>query len=338
MTGKKLTKPTIRDIARKLDMNPSTVSRALSGSGLVKEQTRERVLAEAKRSGYEVNMIASSLRKGVSDTVGIIVPRINRQFFSNVISHAESELNQAGFNVLICQTKERLADEERALRTLVRSQVAGIIMSHSIEAPDSSHISTIVPDRVKMVQFDRVFYDLPGAKIVNDNFRCGYEATRHLIEKGYRKIGILGGYMNTDLYRERLRGYRQALADACRPEGEDIIFLNTIVRESGFENGLRAIDKGCDALYSVGDFSALGAMEAAASRGLRCPDRFGIVGTANESFDALMSPSMSSMELNPDILGKLAAQSFLQALTSGELASATVEVNLKVRESSSGIR
>ena len=104
---------------------------------------------------------------------------------------------------------------------------------------------------------------------------------------------MLAGYMNTDLYRERLRGYKQALLDAGRPVDEDIIFLDTIVRETGFENGLKAIDKGCDALYSAGDFSALGAIEAARERGLRCPDRFGIVGTANEIFDALMSPSIA---------------------------------------------
>ena len=275
----------------------------------------------------------------MTETVGIVVPRINRQFFANVISHAERELNQAGYNVIICQTSERLQDEKRVLKALVRSQVAGIIMSHSIEDPDSSHIRAIVPSRIKLVQFDRVFYDLPGAKIVNDNFRGGYEATRHLIEKGYRKIGMLAGYMNTDLYRERLRGYKQALLDAGRPVDEDIIFLDTIVRETGFENGLKAIDKGCDALYSAGDFSALGAIEAARERGLRCPDRFGIVGTANEIFDALMSPSMSSLELHPDVLGQLAARSFLEAVrTGGELSSATVEVNLKVRESSSGFR
>lgn len=332
-------KPTIRDIARRLGVNASTVSRALSGSELVKEETRRRILREAKQCGYENNPIATSLRKGVTETVGIVVPRINRQFFANVISHAERELNQAGYSVIICQTSERLQDEKRVLKALIRSQVAGIIMSHSIEDPDSSHIRAIVPSRIKLVQFDRVFYDLPGAKIVNDNFRGGYEATRHLIEKGYRKIGMLAGHMNTDLYRERLRGYKQALLDAGRPVDEDIIFLDTIVRETGFENGLKAIDKGCDALYSAGDFSALGAIEAARERGLRCPDRFGIVGTANEIFDALMSPSMSSLELHPDILGQLAARSFLEAVrTGGEPSSATVEVNLKVRESSSGFR
>ena len=166
-------KPTIRDIARRLGVNASTVSRALSGSELVKEETRRRILREAKQCGYENNPIATSLRKGVTETVGIVVPRINRQFFANVISHAERELNQAGYSVIICQTSERLQDEKRVLKALIRSQVAGIIMSHSIEDPDSSHIRAIVPSRIKLVQFDRVFYDLPGAKIVNDNFRGG---------------------------------------------------------------------------------------------------------------------------------------------------------------------
>lgn len=331
-------KPTIRDIADQLGINASTVSRALSGSSLVKEETRERILREAKRCGYEYNPIAASLRKGVSDTVGIIVPRINRKFFADVISNAEIELNHAGYNVIICQSNERLQDEIRALKTLVRSQVACIIMSHSIEDPDSSHIREIVPEGIHLVQFDRVFNDLPGAKIVNDNFGAGYNATRHLIEKGYHRIGTLAGYMSTNQYRERLRGYRQALIDAGRSVDENLVFLDTILRETGFEACMDAIDRGCDALYCAGDYAALGAMQAAWERGLKCPFNFGVVGTANENFDALIRPSLTSLESHADVLGRLSAQSFIDSVrTGGDLASATVEMNLIVRESSSRI-
>ena len=334
-----LSKPTIRDIARILGLNASTVSRALSGNGPVKAETRERVLAEAKRSGYEFNSIASSLRKGVSNTVGIIVPRISRQFFAQAIAHAEMELNKEGYSTIICQSHDRFEEEKQALRTLVRSRVEAIIMSHSIEDHDSSHIREIVPDSIKLIQFDRVFDDLPGAKIINDNYRGGYEATRHLIERGYRKIGTLAGFMNTEAYRERLRGYRQALLDAGRKYDEDIVFFNSIVRDVGFRNALQAIDKGCDALYCTGDYSALGAVEAASSRGIPCPDRFGVVGTADEEFDSLMRPSLTSIAQNPDLLGRFAARSFLDSVRTGEeLASSVVRVHLIIRESSSGMR
>ena len=131
-----------------------------------------------------------------------------------------------------------------------------------------------------------------------------------------------------EAYAARLEGWRQALRDGGLPEGK--VYLDTIVRETGFEAGLKAIDAGCDALYSAGDFSALGAVEAARSRGLRIPEDFGIVGTANETFTSLMTPSMSSLALNPFEMGRQAAQAFLE----GADGVRVVPMELKVRDSS----
>ncbi len=157
-------KATITDIAKELNLTPSTVSRALNGSSLVKQETKEAVEAKAKDMGYVRNVMASNLRKGVAQTVGIIVPRINRQFFSNVISGAESVLNDAGYNVLICQTEERYEKEVYAIDTLLWNQVAGILISHSIETSDTSHLSKALNSNVRLVQFDRVFYNIPDVK------------------------------------------------------------------------------------------------------------------------------------------------------------------------------
>ena len=325
---------TISDIAAALGVTPSTVSRALSGSPRVKEETRLAVEQMAAEMGYERNIVASNLRKGRSDIVGIIVPRIHREFFSNCIGGAESILEAAGYCVLICQTHERFDAEVKALRTLRNNQVAGVLMSHAIESEDGTHIAEALGDRIPLVQFDRVFSSLPGAKVVSNNFQGAYEATKHLIEQGYKRIGTLAGYMNSEAYAARLAGYRAALRDAGRDVDEAIVFCDTIVRETGFEAGLKAIEAGCDALYSAGDFSALGAMEAARTKGLRTPEEFGIVGTANESFTALMTPSMSSLALNPFEMGRQAAQAFL----SGEKETRVVPMELKVRESSSRLQ
>ena len=325
---------TISDIAAALGVTPSTVSRALSGSPRVKEETRLAVERMAAEMGYERNIVASNLRKGRSDIVGIIVPRIHREFFSNVIGGAESLLEEAGYCVLICQTHERFEAEVKALRTLKNNQVAGVLMSHAIGSVDGSHIVDILGDRIPLVQFDRVFSALPGAKVVSDNRDGAYAATRHLIDRGYRRIGTLAGYMNSEAYAARLEGYRAALRDAGLPQEESIVFYDTIVRETGFEAGLKAIGAGCDALYSAGDFSALGAIEAARSKGLRIPEDFGIVGTANETFTSLMTPPMSSLALNPFEMGRQAAQAFL----SGEVGTVVVPMELKVRASSSRLQ
>ena len=325
---------TISDIAAALGVTPSTVSRALSGSPRVKEETRLAVERMAAEMGYERNIVASNLRKGRSDIVGIIVPRIHREFFSNVIGGAESLLEEAGYCVLICQTHERFEAEVKALRTLKNNQVAGVLMSHAIGSVDGSHIVDILGDRIPLVQFDRVFSALPGAKVVSDNRDGAYAATRHLIDQGYRRIGTLAGYMNSEAYAARLEGYRAALRDAGLPQEESIVFYDTIVRETGFEAGLKAIGAGCDALYSAGDFSALGAIESARSKGLRIPEDFGIVGTANETFTSLMTPPMSSLALNPFEMGRQAAQAFL----SGEEGTVVVPMELKVRASSSRLQ
>lgn len=321
---------TIHDIAKALGIAPSTVSRALSGSTLINKNTRENIERMALKMGYERNVMASNLRKGVTNIVGIIVPRVNRQFFSNVISGAESILDAAGYSVIICQSHEKLAYETKALKTIRRNQVAGLLISHSIETKEGGRIIDIMDKSVRLVQFDRVFSDLPGAKIVNNNFEGAYAATCHLIEQGYKRVGTLAGYMNARHYRDRLDGYCAALKDHGIEVDEDIIFLDAIVRETGHENAVKAIAKGCDAIYSAGDFSALGAMDAAKEAGLSIPLDFGIVGTANEIFTSLMHPSMSSIEMNPKEIGMKAAEAFLK----GSDETVIIPMTLIERESS----
>ena len=318
---------TITDIANALGITPSTVSRALAGNPRVKKETRLAVERKAAEMGYERNVVASNLRKGRSDIVGIIVPRIHREFFSTVIGGAEAVLNEAGYNVLICQTHEEFTAEVRALQTLRTNRVAGVLMSHAIGSFNSEHVRAALGS-IPLVQFDRVFADLPGAKVVNDNYEGAYKATQHLIAQGFRRVGTLAGYLNLSAYAARLEGYRQALRDNGLQPSPEMEFTETIVRETGYKAAQMALDRGCDALYCAGDFCALGAIDALKERKVQ---RFGIVGTANESFTALMSPSMSSLALNPYEMGKQAARAFLEGAQDTVII---VPMELRIRESS----
>ena len=320
---------TITDIAQALGITPSTVSRALAGSRRVKEKTRLEVEKKAAEMGYERNVVAANLRKGRSNIVGIIVPRIHREFFSNVIGGAESILNQAGYNVIICQTMESQDAEIKALKALRNYRVAGILMSHSIESKNGNHIKEYT-EGLPLVQFDRVFPDIPGAKIVGANCEGAFTATRHLIEQGYKRIGTIAGFMTSQAYIERLAGYRLALESAGIAFDPSIVYENAIVRETGYDACMKALDAGCDALYSAGDFSALGAIDALKERGVRIPEDFGVVGTANESFTALMSPSLSSLGQHPFEMGQAAAHAFLEGRTNTEI----IPMELHIRQSS----
>ena len=320
---------TITDIANALGITPSTVSRALAGNPRVKEETRVAVEKMARLLGYERNVVAANLRKGQSHIVGIVVPRIHREFFSNVIGGAESILNQAGYNVLICQTLESVEAEAKALKTLKNYRVAGVLLSHAIDARNGNHVREILGD-TPLVQFDRVFPDLPGAKIVGANCEGAFQATTHLIQAGYKRIGTLAGYMSSQAYIERLAGYRLALERAGLPFDPTIVFEDAIVRETGYQAGLKAIEAGCDALFSAGAFSALGAIDAIKEKGLRIPEDFGIVGTSNEGFTALMSPSLSTLNQHPFEMGESAARAFLD----GSRETQVIPMELIIRQSS----
>jgi len=324
---------TIQDIAKALGVTPSTVSRSLSGSPRVKASTREAVLRKAEELGYVRNAMASTLRSGKANVVGVVVPRINREFFSNVISSAESVLNEYGYSVLICQTHERLEDEIRVLKTLVCNRVGGIMISHAIGDTDGSHISEIVGKSAVIVQFDRVFDNLPGPKVINDNVGGGYEATRHLLSRGYHQIGILAGVVSSNIYADRLAGYRKALEEAGIVFNPDLVFYDAIQRNSGYQAGMKAIQAGCDALYCTGDYSALGALEAVRDSGLSIPGDFGIVGTADEKFTSIMSPSVTSLSQHPRDMGRLAAEAFIAAVAGEETSEVVVPMELLIRES-----
>lgn len=329
-------KPTINDIAKALNITPSTVSRALAGNTRVSAATRALIERKAAELGYERNVLASSLRKGVSDTIGMIVPRVNRQFFSNVISGAEAILNPAGYNLIICQSHERRDDENRAIATLMRNQVAGIIVSHSLETVSPENFREASENGLLLVQFDRVFHGLGGACVVNDNFAGAYLATKHLIKSGYQHIGHLGGDFASNVYGDRLNGYRSALSDAGISVDEDAIFDDSITRDKGFYNMAKALKQGCDALYCAGDFAALGVIEYARHNGINIPDDFGVVGTANENFAELLTPALTTLEQNAFDMGNRAAQAFLdiKAGKKPEEQSVIVPMRLIVRDSS----
>ncbi len=334
-----MAKSTINDIAKALNITPSTVSRALSGNTRVSAHTRKLIEEKAAELGYERNLLASSLRKGTTDTVGMIVPRINRQFFSNAISGAEAILNPAGYNLIIVQSHERKDDERRAIQTLMRNQVAGIIISHSLETLTPDSFTDILEAGIPLVQFDRIFPSVKGAFVSNDNFSGAYLATKHLIKNGYKHIGHLGGDTQSNVYSDRLAGFRSALADADMQVDEKLIFTDCITRDKGFYYMAKALESNCDALYCAGDYAALGVIEYARHNNIRIPEDFGVVGTANETFAEVVTPALTTLEQNAFDMGNRAAQAFLNIKSSkvenGEKALAiNVPMRLIIRESS----
>ncbi|MDB5154341.1 MAG: cytR, partial [Mucilaginibacter sp.] len=257
MNKKKRT--TIYDIAAKLNIAASSVSRALNNNGHINEKTRALVLQTAAALNYKPNTLASNLRKGQSKTIGIVVPRINQNFFSNVIAGIEEASYQKGYNLIICQSNELHEKEIQCVNTLINQHVDCIVISVSADGSDYKHLQNIIDSGIQLIQFDRVAEELETLKVINDTEQVSQEAVTHMIEQGYNRIALLEGPQNLAIFRQRKTGYLKALKKYNMPVIDELVVENAWTKELGAQatRRLLSLSNPPDAIFaSTSDFSA----------------------------------------------------------------------------------
>ncbi|MFN8258101.1 MAG: LacI family DNA-binding transcriptional regulator [Bacteroidales bacterium] len=308
-------KITIYDIAEKLNISAATVSRALNNSSKISESTRKLVLEAAEKLNYKQNRLALALKSGKSNNVGVIVPHINRNFFSSVIRGVEEELNPFGYHVIICQSYNSEQKEIENINALLNAQVDGILISvYNNTAEVEKIINRIIKKGVPLVFFDRKM-DIPGVSSVTINdYDGGYQATQHLISEGCKRIAHLSGDCAIGIYKDRCNGYKQALIDNELEVNEKYIIQTASQIEDGREavKKLLKLNNPPDAIFSSSDFAALGAIQELRERGIKIPDDFCVVGFSNEPFTKFMELSISSVDQFPLDMGRIAAKVFLE--------------------------
>lgn len=307
-------KTTIHDIAKALGITASTVSRALNMHPRISDTTRKKVIAKAKALNYKPNIIASNLRRGKANTLGLCIPRVNRHFFANIIGGIEKVTNELGYNVIICQSNESYSTEVNNIQTLLNNRVDGIIISHSTETKDFKHLQEIIDSNIPLIQFDRVSHLLKTTCVVNDNEQGAYNTTLHLIQRGYRKIAFFGGPSHINVYRDRKKGFLYAMNENGLKVDETLCFENVITRVTGDKTTRDLLNSGNrpDAIFAVSDYSALGAYLVCKKHGLSIPQDIGICGSANEPFTELLDPALTSVEQFGQVMGEKIAQLMIE--------------------------
>lgn len=308
---------TIYDIAKKLNLNASSVSRALSNNSNVSEATRKLILKTAKELNYKQNSLASNLRKGHNQTIGVIVPRINQNYFSNIIAGLEEVTYQKGYNLIICQSNESYAREVKCVNTLINQHVSCIIISVSADFQDDSHLKNVIEQGIQLIQFDRVADNLETFKVLNDNEQASMEAVSHLIEQGYKRIALLEGPQNLNIFKQRRDGYITALKKHDFEVLPELMIENAWTKELGAvaTRKLLSLPNPPDAIFaSTSDFSALGVLEVANKMGVVVPDELGICGYSNESFTEITTPSITTIDQYSVSMGKTIANLFFQEI------------------------
>lgn len=332
-------KTTIHDIARALNVTASTVSRALNGHTAISENTRTAVVKMARQLNYRPNRIAAALRSGRSHTVGIIVPYADRNIFSSIIRGIEEGLSRANYSVIICQTYDDQEQEEQALDTLLRLRVDGIMASIAKKADTHQHYERVKEAGIPLIFYDNHTESIAASHVVIDDYLGAYRAVCHLIEQGCRRIAHFAGQQRQQIYRERTRGYRQALKD------HGLVYDADIVRESisdvsvGYQLAEAIFNHSNppDALFSTSDYAALGALQYCKNQGIDVPGQMAIVGFANESFTSFIEPGLSTVDQKSREMGAHTARVFLEEIqgrTPAEQHKLVLEPSLIVRASS----
>lgn len=312
-------KVTIYDIAKKLNITAATVSRALNGNQNISEKTRKMVLEAAHEMNYKQNKLALALKSGRSNYIGVIVPRINTNFFGSVIRGLEEELNAKGFNIIITQSHNDEAMEAKNIETLIDSHVDAIFISSSSKS--SKALQKILDAKIPLIFFDRRKIMDHVSSVTIDDFTGGYLATKHLIDTGCKRIAhIVSGPIELEIFRERHRGYQQALEDHHIDYRKEFVLKTN----SSIEEGKRAIDllfnlpEKPDAIFSASDFVALGAIQELQARNIKVPEEVSVIGFANEPFTEFLELSISTVDQFPLEMGRTAARVYLNQETNPE--------------------
>lgn len=330
---------TIYDIARSLNVAPSTVSRALKDHPHIKKETKKKIRTAASEMGYQRNKFASNLRQKHTNTIGVVVPKLNSYFMASVIAGVEKITSQNGYGLIISQSQESWKKEIACVSTLFNSRVDGLLVSLAFDTKDMDHFNMMLNKSIPIVFFDRVSECQDCMSIVIDNFKAGYEATSHLLDQGCKRIVHLGGNLLRNVYSERLRGYSQALEESKIEFDEELVVVTDMSSQSGIDTAQKMLKMKVlpDGLFASNDTSAVAAIVELESAGIKIPDDIAVVGFNNEPVSQVIRPNLSTIDYPAREIGEIAANSLIARLKnsqSSSLSTIVLKHNLIIRESS----
>lgn len=327
---------TIYDIAEKLGISASTVSRALAGNQLIKKATIDRVRQCAEELGYRSNPFASNLRRGATNTIGVVVHRLDSPFVSSFLMGAEQTANAKGYNLLILQSFEDIEKEKANLKTLLDKRVDGIIAAITKNTSNVDHFKNAQSFNIPLVLFDRVSENINCQKVVIDNYAAAAQVAQHLVAQGCRNI--INATINTSIstYTERTKGFSDTLKKAkinCRT-----IYLENLDFESGQQLANDLKQNLPDGVFCPNDISACGLIVGLQRAGIKVPQDVAVVGFNNNNVSQVITPNLTTIEYPAYELGVTAANSLFEAISQKENdqmnRTITLEHKLIIRESS----
>ena len=307
---------TIKKIAKDLNLAVSTVSKALRDSYEISKDTKTRVFEYAAKVNYRPNPYASSLKMRRSGNIAVVLPEIADSFFSSAIDGIEDVAKEKGYHVMVYLTHEDVRLEQAIVKEFQNGRVDGVLMSVAANECMSSHLVELNARTIPLVFFDRICEDIKTTSVVTNDFESGYNAARHLIDKGCSQIAFLSLAGDLSIIRHRMNGYRQALIDkgmdirknpvvvCSNNEQANLALIKNLLRKKNFPDGIvGSVEKVAMQAYTV-----------CHSLGLAIPGDVKIIGFSHLQIASLLNPPLTTITQPAFNMGKAAASILFKAL------------------------
>ncbi len=310
---------TITDIARELNISPSTVSRSLNNHPAISSKTRNAVVKLARELNYQPNLVALQLLKKRTNTIGVIVPEITSHFFSSIISGIQDLVNSMGVNIIVGQSNESYAEEKKIVQTFTSIRVDGFLISPSSETGNFDHLQVLKDNNIPLVIFDRDCEGIEVDKVFVDEYSGAFQAVEYLIQSGCRRIAHISGPPTLSTARHRLQAYKDALTKHNLLINPDYITLSDgFTPEHGINptKRLLALNEPPDAIFTINDGVAIGAMFVIKEAGIGIPDEISVIGFDDDPHSCYFKPSLSTVWQPTYELGMLSARLLMKRINS----------------------
>jgi LacI family transcriptional regulator len=330
---------TIYDIAKKLNISAATVSRGLKDSASTNKDTKKRILEAATEMGYHSNSFASNLRNKRSNIIGVIVPRLNSVFMSQVIAGIEKEVSNANFTLIISQSLESMKKEVSNAAAMYSNRVDGLLVSLAYDTENIGHFENFIKRGTPFIFFDRVFENTKYPAIHIDNFMAAYEITTHLIKQGCKRIVHITGNQMQNVYADRFKGYKQALENYGIAFDEKLVIINGLSAADGVEAGEQILKMNPlpDGVFAANDQCAVSCMQVIKKAGLKIPQDIAFAGFNNDPLTCIIEPNLTTVNYKGYEMGQLSAKLLMDLMYHKNIPptnNLVLEHEIIIRESS----
>ncbi len=328
---------TIKDIAKALNISPSTVSRSLADHPDISRETKDMVNAFARLHKYKPNALASSLRTNNNKMIGVILPEIVHFFFSSVLSGIEDEAEKEGYRVIISQSNEDYAKEVKGARSLLEARVCGVLASMAKSTTSYDHFQELIDNDIPVVFFDRICTGIITDKVVVDDYAGAFSAVDYLIKTGCKRIAFLGSPANLPISNNRRMGYEDALRNHKIPVDKELIKICDNYDDARvLVPQLLSLSNAPDAFFAVNDETAIGVISVLKTLSIKIPEQVSVCGFTNSSLTEMCDPPLTSVDQHCYELGETAMKLLLRRIKEdnkeNRLVNKIIKTNLVVRQ------